>query len=336
MRIFTNEVATVNALERVGERLVVTAWEERPVFGKLTGEADLDLFAKHRAAVYADAGWDEDHVVEADFRLRNAELREALESGEPFTLLFGGSLRDQLQLAQILYWLSFRSQRALKQAKLMVVDGPLSIFEEGAMLEVAKAADDLSFEVLDAYRSAWLAVTAGDAMNVEFAFRRLAGTGQTTLASALERWLQELPSAENGLSITQAQILDTVRLGVQAPQEIFELVEETESAPFRVNWEYWQLLDDLCGGDLPLLKRDDDGVFLCPPRSLAWDPFHAQRLVLTERGQSVLEGEAHYAKGPFAARWLGGALIDGNSSWYWDYASRSIVDAPCGAAKSGA
>lgn len=328
MRVFTNDVATVNALARADERVQATAWGDALAFGRLTADSDFDLFANVRAQVYASAHWDEDQVTESDLKLRHAALADAFEAGEELRLLFGGSLNDQLQLAQILFWLSYRCDRALRQTRLMVIDGPLSIFDDGALLEVAREGDPLDFATLDAYRTAWLAITAPDPIHVEFAFRRLGGGPYSALAAALERWLQELPSAENGLSISQAQMLDAVCLGVTSPQALFDAAQETEAAPFRVNWEYWQLINGLCSGPDPLLATRSGKPFLCPPKVMAWTDFHAQILEMTDRGRVILEGEQHLCDGAFPARWLGGARIDGESRWFWDYARNAIVSEP--------
>lgn len=146
-----------------------------------------------------------------------------------------------------------------------------------------------------------------------------------TLAAAMERWLQELPSWENGLSITENQILDAVRLGVVFPQEIFEAVEETESAPFRTNWEFWQILARLTRGDTSLLRTQFERPFLCPPTDLAWVTFHDQKLELTETGRSALEGRIRGPQLRLPERWWGGTLIDGTNDWYWDYGRRAVV-----------
>lgn len=325
MRIFTSEVATANALARADGRMRVAAWEDPLTFGRLSATEDLDAFAADRATVYAEAGWDEDGVAEADLCLRNAELRESFASDAETRLVFGGSLLDQLHLAQILAWLSTRPESERARARLMLVDGPLSVFDEGALLEVAREGEPVDGSTLALYRTCWRAVTCPDPQVAAAAWSAAAEAGYSSLAAGLERWLQELPSVENGLSLTQMQTLDAVRLGVGFPQELFKAVQETEAAPFRVNWEFWQVLDGLFSGAEPLLRTAAGEPFLCPPRSLAWLPFHDQRLELTDRGLATLEGKARYAGEGFAPRWLGGVWLDGESAWFWDYGSASVA-----------
>lgn len=325
MRIFTNDVATANALKRADERARAVAWQDPLAFGRLLAGNDLDAFASGRSFSYAAANWDEDNVVEDDLKLRNAELVSAFESAEAVHLLFGGSLADQLSLSQILGWLSERPINEQAKARLMQVDGPLSVFDEGALLEIAKAGEVVSAGVHAIYAVAWDAVSGADPLEVEAALERARSEGLSSLAAGLGRWLQELPSVENGLSITQMQILDALRLGVSNADELFRTVEATEATPFRIDWEFWAVLDGLCSGEDPLVRVSTGGVFLCPPRDLKFEAFAAQVLELTERGLSVLEGRSNYLSGPFAERWLGGAKIDSESPWFWDYAARKVV-----------
>ncbi len=327
MRIFTNEVATVNALERADDRVKAFAWQDPLAFGRLLAGNDLDAFANARSFAYAAAHWDEDNIVEEDFKLRNMELSSAFESGEDVCLLFGGSLTDQLQLAQILGWLSERPIPEQAKAKLMQVDGPLSVFGDGALLEIAKVAETIPAGIHAIYAIAWDAVSGSDPFAVEAALERALSEGLESLAAGLARWLQELPSQENGLSISQLQTLDAVRLGVTSPRALFAAVQATEATPFRINWEFWAVVDGLCSGSDPLLRTVSGNPFLCPPRDLAFESFDAQVLELTERGEALLEGRGNYLGGSFPERWLGGFKIDAESGVFWDYATRRVVGA---------
>src|SRR5690606_31925176 len=151
----------------------------------------------------------------------------------------GNALNDQLQLAQIVSWLSRSEDGALARADMALANGSLSEFGDGELLEFAKHAKALDAATADVYRAVWQAVTADGPWAVESLFRRLRESQHDVLAAALQRWLQELPSVENGLSLSQGQLLDAVRLGVTSPRELFEAVEETETILFRNDWEFW-------------------------------------------------------------------------------------------------
>ncbi len=325
MRIFTNEEATVNALVRADARLDPVAWNDPLAFGRLPLAADLSVYVAERARILEAVYWDDFESVEGDFKLRNESLERAFESGVDVHLIFGGSLRDQLQLAQILCWVSYRSEKVADCIRLMVVDGPLSIFDDGALLEVTREGERLDSATLEAYQSAWLAVTSPDPSHVARLYHRLRDDGQQlALVAALERWLQELPSVDNGLSVSECQILDAVRLGVRAPRALFDAVQETEAAIFRNNWEFWQLIDMLASGDDPALRASGGNAFICPPRDLEWIDFHEQELELTESGSRLLGGSLHNSQRASPERWLGGACIKSSSEWFWDYGAREI------------
>ena len=328
MRIFTNDEATVNALARADERVEAFAWNDPLTFGRLPATDELDAYAEARALVFKEAGWDEDDVFESDLKLRNKALRESLEKPDGLTLLFGGSLKDQLQLSQIAAWLELQPSDQSSKTRFMVIDGPLSVFDDGALLEVSKDADLLNGGTKGVYAEAWKAVVSPDPCEVETVLMKLKDQRRhLALAAALERWLQELPSVDNGLSISEAQVLDAVRLGLSFPQELFEAIEETEPAAFRWNWEFWALLKRLTRGPDALLEVEGRGEFLRPPKELAWIEFHDQALALTEKGRAVLECELHYSQISMIPRWLGGALIGNESNWYWDYQQQTIAAA---------
>lgn len=326
MLIFTNDVATANALEKADSRVTAVAWQDPLAFGRLIAGNDLEAFASSRSLAYASAHWDEDNAVEEDLKLRNIQLIDAFASQKEVRLLFGGSLSEQLSLCQILSWLSERPVSEQAKARLMQVDGPLSIFGDGALLDIAKAGELIPAGVHAIYAIAWEAVSGPNPIEVESALERANNEELSSLSAGLLRWLQELPSLENGLSISQMQVLDGVRLGVDDPRELFALVQSTEAAPFRINWEFWRVLDELCSTDEPLLRTVSGSKFLCPPRDLAFEAFYAQRLEMTERGRAVLEGKSNFLSGPFAERWLGGTKIDSESPYFWDYSSRKIVN----------
>ncbi|MBC2606814.1 hypothetical protein [Pelagicoccus albus] len=325
MLIFTNDVATANALERADARVKAIAWQDPLTFGRLVSGNDLDAFASARSFAYAASHWDEDNVVEEDFKLRHADLQQGFASEDKVYLLFGGSLADQFGLSQILGWLSERPIAEQAKGHLVQVDGDLSVFSEGALLEIVKTAERIPANMHAVYAITWDAIAGCDPKQVEDAMDRARSAELSSLATALERWLQELPSLENGLSISQMQVLDAVRLGIRDPRSLRSEVERTEKNVFRIDWEFWQILDALCSEPEPLLSLESGAAFLCPPRDLAFEAFEAQRLDLTERGLAVLEGRSNYLSGSFPERWWGGTKIDAESPFFWDYATRKVV-----------
>jgi len=140
----------------------------------------------------------------------------------------------------------------------------------------------------------------------------------------MARLLWELPSSENGLSLTECQILDAVALGVARPKDLFEAVSQAENRVLYNDWEFWALLEGMFLGAQPLLEIDDRGSFLRPPLELAWTDFEGQQFRLTDGGKRILnrqEGDW----GALGERWLGGTKIDAESVWRWDYGNGRLL-----------
>lgn len=324
MLAFTNSDATANALRRLGLAESAVAWSDPLHMGRVPMQWDPDAFGAERAAVYAEFGWDEDGVAEQDFQLRHESLRQAGASDEPVQLVFGPGLRDQLQLSQIVAWLSVATPGLAARLRLALAEAATEDLDDGQLAETWRRAREATFEEIEAYRSCWLAFVSADPCYLEAFFRRSAKSGATPLlADALHRLLREYPCAESGLSLSEGQILDAVRLGVTAPRDLYAVCQETEAYPFLSDWDFWLYLERLAEGPCPALRVEGGQGFLCPPKALAWEAFDAQRLQLTEEGLAALRGERGW-QGP-GSRWIGGVRVDGRNRWLWDYESGSLI-----------
>jgi hypothetical protein len=189
-------------------------------------------------------------------------------------------------------------------------------------IDRAESLEETKFGV---YESVWTAFVSDDPMDLEKCFQSLESG---LLKDAVDRLLREYPSAENGLSLTECQILDALSLGVTAPRELFEACRETESVPFLNNWEFWAILQRMTSGESPLIETVTGDPFLCPPRGLAWKAFEKQSLALTPFGERVLKAEEHCALDGFQERWIGGVQLAANRLWFWCYQTNSLTREP--------
>lgn len=325
MRVFTNEDATAHALSRAGLPHEALAWRDRLAFGPLSAKAREDAFVELRASAFEAAGWDEYRVAAADFRLWFDGVLDVWESGEEIALVFGASLADQLKIGWIVDWIASRHATRAREARLILERRDPSGLEGDELLELLAGGEPIGARRVDGYRRFWRAA-AGDDPSVWAGLMAdlRAAPELEPLAAAAERWLQEFPSADNGLSLTECQILDAIALGVGRPLELFEAAQATEELPFRCDWEFWSIVDRLACGDAPLVGTDSGKAFLCPPKALAWEEFRAQRLVLTGRGEAALRGGAENAAAGLPQRWLGGALLGGATEWRYRYGTRAL------------
>lgn len=150
------------------------------------------------------------------------------------------------------------------------------------------------------------------------------------MARALLRHLQELPSARNGLSLTEQLALDLLaEHGPMTARRLFErLSREREPLPFLGDAMFWPLLEQLAGGGRPLIDappNDDD-------HHQAWPSW---RVALTVHGDIVRSGRADWLGDAPSARWVGGVEIARDKPpWRWDETTARPVQAPAAGRRS--
>jgi hypothetical protein len=325
MIVLTNDVASVNALARGSRRLISWAWSEALHVGPVGKTLDLEIFARDRALVFQYHGWDECLEVEADFALRNKALLGALERQDEIVLLFGGGIRDQLSLARLVAWLRAQDPEGMNRVKVSESDSVLAEESDEALEKRVVSAESVSLARVGDCQSVWKAFVSDDPRELETCRHSLESG---PLKEAVNRILREYPSAENGLSLTECQILDAISLGVEGPLELFQVCQEAEAIPFLNDWEFWAILDRLATGASPLIETRGSDWFLCPPKALAWKSFQSQRFALTDSGKGTLRGEENYALADFQERWIGGVQLVKDRLWFWDYLADQLTRKP--------
>ena len=123
------------------------------------------------------------------------------------------------------------------------------------------------------------------------------------LAPALLRQLQELPGAQDGLSLTERLVLTYLaEAGPKPAGRVFaELMAKREPLPFLGDMMFFALLRPLIDGKAPLLAETDAG------------------LVLTGLGRAVLDEQAYWLEHASHERWVGGTKITaGQPHWTID------------------
>ncbi|MFJ4387593.1 DUF1835 domain-containing protein [Pseudomonas sp. NPDC089408] len=157
----------------------------------------------------------------------------------------------------------------------------------------------LGEDALALARQAWAAYTAADPQ----AWADLAGRQHPALpllGRALARQLQELPGANDGLSLTERLLLRVLASRGELPAgRVFgQLMMQDDPLPYLGDMMFRVLLQPLIHAPQPLLLEG---------AGEAW----AQRpLQLTALAEQVLAGKQHWLDHSPAQRWVGGVLVD--------------------------
>lgn len=167
---------------------------------------------------------------------------------------------------------------------------------------------------------AWRALASPDPRALA-ALMRTGTPALPLLAPALHRHLRELPSVENGLSLTERMVL--------------ELLAEREQSLERVFVRLNTVVDPLPGqGDLEvcrrvlMMQRASERVMTRRPgvdRTGKARPPWTDELTITELGRAVLRGDVDFRSLKPPARWVGGVEVGaGNPDWRWDERRKDV------------
>ena len=241
-----------------------------------------------------------------DVEQRQAAQRTALaglNSDSKIVLWCEGDAYDQLFLIRVLASLPSLPRR-LELIEITQVPGVERFIGIGQLAPDLLAwlwpqRRALGEDVLALARQAWAAYTAPDPR----AWAVLAGIQHAALpllSRALARQLQELPGANDGLSLTERLLLRVLasRGELPAGRVFAQLMMQDEPLPYLGDMMFHVLLPPLIHAPHPLLLEG-------PGESWAQRP-----LRLTALAEQVLAGQAHWLDHNPAQRWVGGVLIN--------------------------
>ncbi|WP_087500817.1 DUF1835 domain-containing protein [Pseudomonas sp. SID14000] len=241
-----------------------------------------------------------------DIEQRQAAQRTALaglNSDSKMVLWCEGDAYDQLFLIRVLASLPSLPRR-LELIEITQVPGVERFIGIGQLAPDLLAwlwpqRRALGEDALALARQAWAAYTAP----APRAWAALAGLQHAVLpllGRALARQLQELPGANDGLSLTERLLLRVLASRGELPADrVFaQLMMQDEPLPYLGDLMFHVLLQPLIHAPHPLLLEG-------PGESWAQRP-----LRLTALAEQVLAGQAHWLDHNPAQRWVGGVLVD--------------------------
>ena len=243
------------------------------------------------------------------------------EGHEELVFWFEHDLYDQLLLIRCLWWLHGhrRGGSPIAQARLSLVciDKYLGLLEPQAFPPLFAARAQIDDRLIRAGAEAWTAFCGSDPTRLV----PLATTPSIELPflpGALWRHLEEFPSVENGLSRSEARILEILSTGEHSPEQLFSALQHTEERIFMGDLSCWVIVRRLAAGPHPLVTFD---VAERPGR------LPTGRVRIADDGRRVLAGERDYVALNGIDRWLGGVHLTPAACWRWD--GSRMLNAEC-------
>jgi hypothetical protein len=323
----TNGDAAGEVLKRSGLGGDVLPWRDTMFEGPFPAGLDLAPMSRVRAAYLAGLGLPEDRIRD-DFAARDAALGRAASYGA-VTLWFEHDLLDQLQLLQLLDWFADADIGETDLGMVCIGDFPgidefrgLGQLDPQQLASLASQRAPVTETQLRLGKAGWAAFRASDPRAIErFLARDL--TSLPFMTAALMRYLEEFPSAAEGVGRTHRTLLRLVESGVSDPVSLFRETMTREKVLYMGDWSTFRRIDELLRPRAPLLACRPFGVFRWPPGiALPLADFRAQTLSLTEAGRQVLAGERRTDALAGFDYWLGGVhFANGAAPWYWNGAA---------------
>lgn len=298
-------------------------WDDVLHEGPVPPDLDLKALSEVRARFIHDCGWSSLEAARRRFEERDRRLREGAAEDE-VVIWSTFELYDQLHLLQLLDWFEQHRGAVARPSLVFIWDyfSSLAAADIRQELESRVRASDpqcaVASELWRAFRSPDPRELAGwlDRHTSELPF----------MHKALLRLLEEYPAVRNGLSRTQAQILQILDLGPESPGRLFRASQQLESEAFMGDWSFWRQVALLCNGFKPAVRVLGQHRFRYPthfgPND---DAFARQVLELTEFGHDVIhEGLDFFAANPATVE-IGGVTLDAGNDWRWDAAESRLL-----------
>lgn len=292
------------------------------VQGPVPTTGSLEQFIAVRAEFLAAAGFVTYDVALARLTQDYAALERAHDYPRVLLWLEHDSY-DQLILAKLLHFFSDVAKRPARLRVICVTHFPgvkrfngIGQLPPEALRVLWGQFADVTQAQLSLGHQAWMAITAPTPEGL----RDLIATGTPalpTLAPALERHAQELPSVENGLSLTEHLTLKILAdKGEMNAARLFGwYTNHYEPLTFLGDSGYWYVLSSLAQAQHPALRLDKQGS---EPKD--W------RVALTPIGKQLLNHQVDWLTLNAVHRWIGGVQIDSQATSTWRFDSeRGVV-----------
>ena len=318
----TNGDVAAYLIRSAGIQGDVLPWQDVLHIGPVPGSMSMNALSRRRASFLASRGWGDEENLFESFLQRSASLQSNAAKGQ-VTLWFEHDLYDQLQLIQILAWLSEIGTRP-HEYFLICIDqypgvetfhglGDLNREQITHLFDTRKLVTSSQFS--DA-SDAWESFTSSNPVRHQEMADRVV-PDLPFLQDAYQRFLQEWPSSHNGLSRTEAHALGLVANGMHDPAGLFRDHWASEKAPFMGDWTFWDTILSLSRGSFPLVTIEG-------PQEM--ENFRDAQIYITQEGTAVLHGDKDAIHLRGIDRWYGGYhATEASKVFRWDVTQGRLI-----------
>jgi len=310
----------------------ILPWRDVLHDGPVPAGLGLSELSLVRASYLASNGLGERGTIFSDFALRDSILQRCAQY-DPITLWFEWDLYDQLQLIQILDFLSRAKDveaEASPTLEVVGVAGYLGNLPAEAFSALYERRLPITRDMLLLGRSAWLAFTSPEPYDI-VALMATDTSSLPFLDAAFLRLLEELPSIRGGLARSERQLLQGIADGKTRFGDLFQDFANREERIYCGDSSAASYLERLSRGTEPLVVYPSGDRVIAPRNPVEGAAFRNAELVLTDAGRAVLAGDRDWIEMGGSDRWLGGMHLDGrNVAWRWDPELRTVIDTPAG------
>ncbi|HEU4878153.1 MAG TPA: hypothetical protein VFT21_01815 [Gemmatimonadaceae bacterium] len=330
----TNGDSAASGMSAGGIPGEIIPWRDVLHEGPVPSGLSLMELSRTRAKYLATEGLGDLEAIQKNFDDRDDMLRRYADFDE-VVLWFEWDLYDQLQLIQILDFFSVTTadERAETETHLSIVsfEGYLGALDPEQFEPFFESRKPLDQSMIDIGHQGWSAFRSPDPRDLE----RVA-LGDTRplefLAPTLWRQLEELPSASNGLSRSEQQVLESVAHGPLSFHEIFRNVANREERIFCGDAIMARYIERMSLTEIPLIAYASGDPIDAPRTEEDSRAFRNAEMGLTEAGREVLACERDWIEMGGSDRWLGGVHLDGSSAaWRWNPDTRRVIEVNAGA-----
>ena len=305
----------------------IISWRDVLHEGPVPANQTLKELSRTRSQWLAQQGLGKLDRIQKEFEERDEFICRYTDFDE-VTLWFEWDLYDQLQLIQILDFLSQDSEgdRAETGTRLTIVgfNGYLGTIEPDKFPDLYDKRVDVASSMLDTARRAWQAFRSSDPRDLERVAR--GGTdAMEFLELSLWRHLEELPSTRNGLSRSESQVLEAVSQGPLTFHELFKRVANREERIFCGDAIMARYIERMSLTDAPLIAYTSGDRIDAPRTEEDSRAFRNAEMALTTAGRNVLACETDWIAAGGSDRWLGGVHLEGaHAPFRWDPDTRTV------------